>query len=133
MIHVNTLYGNISLFAGAVFSVEDDPVRLEGQLSFLRNRAGPGGGGVSIGDPGEMSMTGATFSRNKANVGGAVSLNAAKPNDREIKECIFEYNTAAADGGAMHFFSTGGSDIANSSLFRGNYAGEIAQRRCEPR
>ena len=88
---------------------------------------------MSIGDPGEISVVGAKFSRNKANVGGAVSVNAAREIDREFKECTFEYNTAAADGGAMHFFSTGGSDIANSSLFRGNYAGEIAQRRCEPR
>lgn len=114
--------------AGAMFSLEDDPLRLEGSLLFVQNSAVPGGGALSIGDPGKLSIVGANFTRNTANVGGAVSVNAVKAFEREIKECLFEHNTATADGGGLHFFTSGGSENVVSSRFHGNYAGDIAEQ-----
>ncbi|MEP4803500.1 MAG: hypothetical protein ABJZ69_03765 [Hyphomicrobiales bacterium] len=84
---------------------------------------------MAIGDPDELSILGANFTRNTANVGGAVSVNAVKESDREFKECLFELNIAIADGGGMYFFTSGGTDNVNSSRFNGNHAGDVAERR----
>lgn len=127
--HVNCWAMHPFYVAGAVYSLEDDSVRLEGSLLFTQNSAGPGGGALSIGDPGDLSIVGANFTQNTANVGGAVSVNAVKESDRRFKECRFENNTATVDGGGMHFFTSGGSDNVDSSRFHGNHAGDDVEER----
>lgn len=112
-----------------MYSLEDNPVALDGNLSFVNNSAGAGGGALSLGDPGELTLVGAKFTRNKANVGGAVSVTAVQNREREYIACSFEHNKATADGGAIYFVTGGGSDNISSSVFRGNYAGEITERR----
>lgn len=127
------LLDNIALFAGAVYSLEDDIVALEGNMSFVDNFSGIGGGAMSLGDPGELTIVGVNFTRNKANVGGAVSVTAVQNREREYIACRFENNKATADGGAIYFVTGGGSDNVTSSVFRGNFAGEITERRLSVR
>lgn len=126
---VTTLLDNNSFVAGAVYSLQDDPVAFPGNLSFVNISAGTGGGALSIGDPGELMIVGATFTQNRANVGGAVSVTAVQNREREYRACLFEGNKATADGGATYFVTGGGSDNVTASVFRGNYAGEIGGRR----
>lgn len=83
---------------------------------------------MSIGDPSELSVVAAIFKLNTANVGGAVSVTAVQEEQRTFHSCLFEDNSAAADGGAMHFFAGGGVDIVSSSTFRSNLAGELVER-----
>lgn len=120
---------NTALVAGAVYSLEDELVALKGNMSFVDNCAGIGGGAMSLGDPGELTIVGVNFTRNKANVGGAVSVTAVQNREREYIACRFESNKATADGGAIYFITGGGSDNVTSSVFRGNFAGEITERR----
>ena len=99
---------------------------LRGDLSFVNNSASTRGGALSVGDPGELTMVGARFESNTANVGAAVSVTAVQNQERVYEACRFEHNNATADGGAIHFSTVGGYDAVTSSVFRGNYAGEIA-------
>ena len=121
----NTLF----CFAGAVYTLGDDPVDLQENPSSAENCAGAGGGAISIGDPGEVTVRGAYFTRCKSNVGGAVSVTAVQNREREYESCVFNYNDATADGGAIYFVTAGGSDNVSSSVFRGTYSGEITETR----
>ena len=114
-------------YIGAVYSLEDEPVALAGDLSFVHNDAGTAGGAMSIGDPSELSVVGALFRSNSANLGGAVSVTAVQEEQRTFMSCRFEDNTAIADGGAMQFIAGGGVDFVSSSTFRNNFAGEIVE------
>lgn len=82
---------------------------------------------MSIATPGELCINGATFVRNMAASGGAISVVSTTTKvsglDYNLTHCTFQSNNAS-DGGALYLFNSARDVNVKHSIFRGNYAGE---------
>lgn len=115
---------------GGSIRVDADAELVTEYVSFTDNRtmpgaaSGSGGGAISIN--GGASITGGTFTRNMtATWGGAIVIQGSATGTLEIRDAVFEENTAGDlgtgnyDGGAIHI---GGGAVATirNSRFEGN-------------
>lgn len=96
--------------------------------SFVENSAVLDGGAISLTDPIEVYIVGASFVSNQALFGGAVSLASTIPTTGGLQRCRFETNDAS-NGGALYLSTAGTSDtglplFVEDSVFRHNIAGE---------
>lgn len=94
----------------------------------MENAAVLDGGAISLTDPIEVYIIGATFCSNQALFGGAVSLASTIPTTGGVQSCRFETNDAS-NGGALYLSTGGTSDtglpiFVEDSVFRHNIAGE---------
>lgn len=70
----------------------------------------------------ELLVSHATFTANRAELGGAAFVSGAVGRNSKFISCVFEGNSAE-DGGAVYLYTNEGSDVFNTSVFRGNMAG----------
>lgn len=114
------------LYAGGMH-LDTSGVFLKEKSLFVENTACNAGGALSIVNPTDVEIGGASFISNKAEFGGggAVSMTAAKDDSRGFMKCTFEGNEAV-DGGALYLYTSAGEETVVESTFSGNIAG----RRC---
>ncbi len=97
-------------------------------VEFIRNTASDDGGAIRFrGD--EIRLLGSTFRENRSNDrGGAMRFNmfaggvipAPAPQEATIRDCHFEGNTSANEGGAVSIFLPNGAVEVVASTFIGN-------------
>ena len=68
-----------------------------------------------------LEVNNATFSRNKADFGGAIYTASLGGNTAGFDSCMFDGNRAS-DGGAVYLYTGIGVDVFTSCDFRGNIA-----------
>lgn len=93
-------HGGTSLNAqgGAGLFTYDNETKIK-NCRFLKNRATPVGGGLSVGTYGSCTVTRSVFEGNSAtNAGGAVALLG---DSLKVFDCVFEGNYAYGQGGAV--------------------------------
>ena len=116
-------------YGGAVYNNASSAILND--CTFTDNTAPTEGGAVMNHNASHARYTGCTFTRNSSNNGGAMfnRLNSSPV----ILDCIFEYNTAAAWGGAVYNYEGTEYPTIAYSQFLGNRAnnergGAIVQR-----
>lgn len=109
------------LFKGGMY-LSSLVLSMEGNISFTENQASRAGGALAIVNPTFLTISGAAFTANVAESGGAVSMAAVENRERRFTGCSFKGNEAV-DGGGMYLYTSAGYETIEHSTFSGNLGG----------
>ena len=110
-------------FPGAIYATELSSIPFVEDVSLTENTASEGRGGLYIIAPTALHVHGAKFEHNHAQFGGAIAMKSTGDGEKTFNACTFDSNTAAADGGAMHLYTSAGQERIHTSWFQNNFAG----------